>query len=50
MPQQLPYNISQPPELQTGQKNVLELQCEPIETVRIAFIGLGMRVSSAIKR
>jgi hypothetical protein len=33
-----------------GQQDVIELRCEPIETVRIAFIGLGMRGSGAIHR
>ncbi len=33
-----------------GQKDVLELRCAPIDTVRIAFIGLGMRGSGAIYR
>ena len=33
-----------------GQKDVLELRCEPIDTVKIAFIGLGMRGSEAIRR
>jgi Glycosyl hydrolase 109, C-terminal domain/Oxidoreductase family, NAD-binding Rossmann fold len=33
-----------------GQSDVLELRCDPIDTVRIAFIGLGMRGSGAIYR
>lgn len=33
-----------------GQKSALELRCEPIENVRIAFIGLGMRGQGAIHR
>jgi len=33
-----------------GQEDVIELKCDPIETVRIAFIGLGMRGSGAIHR
>lgn len=33
-----------------GQADVIELACDPIETVRIAFIGLGMRGSGAVKR
>jgi len=33
-----------------GQEDVIELRCEPIETVRIGFIGLGMRGSGAIRR
>lgn len=33
-----------------GQTDVLELRCDPIDTVRIAFIGLGMRGSQAVYR
>ncbi|MCK4919462.1 MAG: Gfo/Idh/MocA family oxidoreductase [Bacteroidales bacterium] len=33
-----------------GQKDVIELKCDPIDTVRIAFIGLGNRGSSAVYR
>lgn len=33
-----------------GQQDAIELRCAPIDTVRIAFIGLGMRGFSAIKR
>ena len=33
-----------------GQKDVIELTCDPIDTIRIGFIGLGMRGSSAVKR
>lgn len=33
-----------------GQQDVIELSCDPIDTVRIAFIGLGMRGSGAIHR
>lgn len=33
-----------------GQTDVIELACDPIETVRIAFIGLGMRGSGAVYR
>ncbi|MFC1785062.1 Gfo/Idh/MocA family protein [Candidatus Neomarinimicrobiota bacterium] len=35
---------------QSGQFNVLELATEPIDTVRIGFIGLGSRGTEAIKR
>lgn len=31
-------------------KSVMDLRCKPIETVRIAVIGLGMRGSEAIRR
>ncbi len=33
-----------------GQTDVIELACDPIETVRIGFIGLGMRGSGAVNR
>ena len=33
-----------------GQQDVLELRCEPIDTVRMAIIGLGMRGSGAVHR
>jgi len=33
-----------------GQTDVIELRCDPIETVRVAFIGLGMRGKGAVNR
>lgn len=33
-----------------GQRDVLQLRCDPIPVVRVAFIGLGMRGSSAVER
>jgi len=33
-----------------GQQDVLLLQCDPIPTVRVAFIGLGMRGPGAVYR
>ncbi len=38
------------PDRPEGQKDVIELTCEPIDTVRIAIIGLGMRGKGAVKR
>lgn len=38
------------PQRPTGQTNVLQLRCDPIPTVRVAFIGLGMRGSEALRR
>lgn len=35
---------------ESGQKDVLELRCDPIDTVRVGFIGLGGRGQGAIKR
>lgn len=48
-------NISQivrlkAPERPAGQENVLQLRCDPIPTVRVAFIGLGSRGSEAVRR
>ncbi|RPH28485.1 MAG: gfo/Idh/MocA family oxidoreductase [Bacteroidales bacterium] len=33
-----------------GQNHVLELRCDPLERVRIAFVGLGMRMVTTLKR
>jgi Oxidoreductase family, NAD-binding Rossmann fold len=33
-----------------GQTDVIELRCKPIDTVRMAIIGLGMRGSDAVHR
>ncbi|MBP1676510.1 MAG: hypothetical protein H6Q20_1069 [Bacteroidetes bacterium] len=41
---------TQTPPRPAGQKDVLQLRCEPIPTVRIAFIGLGMRGPGAVER
>lgn len=38
------------PERQEGQTHVLGLRAEPIDTVRIAIIGLGMRGLDAVQR
>ena len=38
------------PERPAGQVDVLNLSCDPIPTVRIAYIGLGMRGSGAVYR
>ena len=38
------------PNGQANQKDVLELRCEPIDTVRLAIIGLGMRGKEAVTR
>lgn len=34
----------------TGQTDVLGMRCAPIETVRVGFIGLGMRGPGAVER
>ncbi len=33
-----------------GQTDVIELRCDPIDTVRIAFVGVGSRGSGAVRR
>lgn len=38
------------PERVEGQKSVLGLRTEPMETVRVGFVGLGMRGPGAVKR
>lgn len=38
------------PERPAGQTDVLLLKCDPIPTVRVAFIGLGMRGPGAVSR
>jgi predicted dehydrogenase len=38
------------PERPAGQKDVLQLRCAPVPTVRVAFIGLGMRGPGAVQR
>lgn len=38
------------PPRSTGQKDVLRMKADPIPTVRVAFIGLGMRGPGAVNR
>ena len=38
------------PAREAGQTDVLQLRCDPIPTVRVGFIGLGMRGPGAVKR
>ena len=38
------------PERSEGQQSVLELRCEPLDTVRVGFVGLGMRGPGAVER
>ena len=45
-----PLDLFPTPERPAGQEDVIELRCEPIETVRMAIIGLGMRGSGAVRR
>lgn len=48
--QKTALNLFPEPPRPAGQKDVLELRCDPIDTVRIAFIGLGMRGTGAVYR
>jgi len=45
-----PREMFSVPQREPGQTDVIELHCEPIENVRIAVIGLGMRGSDAVRR
>ena len=38
------------PERPAGQEDVIALRCAPMETVRVGFIGLGMRGPGAVER
>jgi len=38
------------PERQSGQESVLGLTTEPLDTVRVGFVGLGMRGGDAVER
>ncbi len=38
------------PAREAGQSDVVGLTCEPLDTVRVGFIGLGMRGPGAVKR
>lgn len=42
--------VTETPPRQDGQQSVLGLRCEPIDTVRVGFIGLGMRGPGAVER
>ncbi len=42
--------VTQEPEREEGQKSVLGLRVAPMEAVRVAFVGLGMRGPGAVER
>jgi predicted dehydrogenase len=48
--QQKAARASEGPVRPRGQSDVLKLACPPIDTVRIAFVGLGARGSDAVAR
>ncbi len=45
-----PREVFEVPERAPGQTDVIELRCEPLDTVRVAIIGLGMRGYEAVRR
>ncbi len=45
-----PIDLFPTPDRPAGQEDVIELRSEPMETVRMAIIGLGMRGSGAVRR
>lgn len=38
------------PQRPAGQEDVIALRCEPLDTVRVGFVGLGMRGPGAVER
>lgn len=42
--------VTRTPPREAGQQSVLGLRCAPIDTVRVGFIGLGMRGPGAVER
>ena len=42
--------VLQTPKRECGQRSALGMRCEPIDTVRIGFIGVGMRGEDAVRR
>lgn len=42
--------ILEEPERQAGQQSMLEFRAEPLDTVRVGFVGLGMRGPGAVER
>ncbi len=45
-----PHNPFETPARPAGQESVLKLACEPLDTVRVGFIGIGARGLSAVDR
>ena len=45
-----PLDLFPAPERPAGQLDAIEMRCDPIDTVRIAFIGIGGRGYAAVKR
>ena len=43
-----PRNPFEEPARPAGQESVLKLACEPLDTVRVGFIGLGARGRGAL--
>ena len=42
--------VTEIPDREPGQESALQLVCEPIDTVRIGFVGMGGRGNSALRR
>ena len=42
--------VTEVPERPAGQEDMVAFAAEPIDTVRVGFIGLGMRGPGAVKR
>lgn len=42
--------VLEAPQRALGQESALQMTCEPLDTVRVGFIGLGMRGPSAVYR
>ncbi|NOR76055.1 MAG: hypothetical protein GQ525_12985 [Draconibacterium sp.] len=45
-----PVELFPEPAREMGQKDVIELRCDPIDTVHVGFIGLGNRGIGAVER
>jgi predicted dehydrogenase len=45
-----PAELFHAPPRQANQRHVIGLQCAPIDVVRVAFIGLGMRMANTLER
>ena len=38
------------PQREAGQTDLIGFRCDPLETVRVGFVGLGMRGPGAVER
>ncbi len=44
------YIVLETPEREPGQRSALAMKCEPLDVVRVAFVGIGGRGSAAVYR